>query len=122
MKRLTLLTIPAICLLSPMRLLAQSAVVDASAVDVVVDVLLLIAGLVCFSLCLKVFGLLRGGELSPGWQMLAVSFLIFSIGQGLGLLMELEFIAMPQNAISALNVVALFMIVFGVAKIKKSLT
>lgn len=122
MRKLTLLTIPAICLFTPLKLMAQSGVAEVSAVDVVVDVLLLIAGLVCFSLCLKVFGLLRGGELSPGWQMLAVSFLIFSIGQGLGLLMALEFIAMPQNAISALNVVALFMIMFGVARIKKSLT
>ncbi len=122
MRKLTLLAIPVILMLSPLQLMAQAGVMDVSAVDVVVDVLLLVAGLVCFSLCLKVFSLLRGGELSPGWQMLAVSFLIFSIGQGLGLLIALEFIAMPKNAISALNVVALFMIVFGVAKIKKSLT
>jgi hypothetical protein len=122
MRKLTLLTIPTICLFTPLQLMAQAGGMDVSAVDVVVDVLLLIAGLVCFSLCLKVFSLLRGGELSPGWQLLAISFLIFSIGQGLGLLIALEFMSIPQNAISAINVVALFMIVFGVAKIKKSLT
>ncbi len=92
------------------------------ALDIVVDVLLLAAGLLCFSMCLKIFALLKGGELSPGWQLLSISFLIFSIGQALNIALELGFVAMPTSAVSALHVLALFMIVLGVARIKKSLT
>ena len=95
---------------------------DTSAMGVAIDVLLLVAGLLCFSMCMKIFTLLKGGELSPGWQLLSVSFLIFAIGQALSISRELDFIALPKSAVSALHVLALFMIVLGVARIKKSLT
>jgi len=101
---------------------AQTAPGESSAVAVAVDILLLIAGLLCFSMCMKIFALLKGGELSPGWQLLSVSFLIFSIGQALSISLELDFLSLPQGAVSALQVLALFMIVMGVARIKKSLT
>jgi O-antigen ligase len=101
---------------------AQSGGAESSALGVAVDVLLLVAGLLCFSLCMKIFALLKGGELSPGWQLLSVSFLIFSIGQALSIALELDFLSLPQGATGALQVLALFMIVLGVARIKKSLT
>lgn len=101
---------------------AQTAPGESSAAAVAVDILLLIAGLLCFSLCMKIFSLLKGGELSPGWQLLSVSFLIFSIGQALSISLELDFLSLPKGAVSALQVLALFMIVMGVARIKKSLT
>ena len=102
--------------------LAETGSSEGSALGVGIDILLLIAGLLCFTMCLKIFALLKGGELSPGWQMLSVSFLIFSIGQALSLSIELEFVALHKNASSVLHAVALFLIVLGVAKIKKSLT
>ena len=102
--------------------LAQVKGNDVSAVGVVFDFMLLFTGILCFVMCLKIFSLLRGGELSPGWQMLSVSFLIFSIAQILSLSIELEFVALHKNAISVLQVVSLLLIALGVGKIKKSLT
>ena len=101
---------------------AQAEGGEGSALGVAIDVLLLIAGLLCFAMCLKIFSLLRGGDLSPGWQMLSVSFLIFSVAQVLSLSTELEIVLLHRNAVSILHAVALFLIVFGVARIKKSLT
>jgi hypothetical protein len=73
-------------------------------------------------MCLKIFGLLKGGELSPGWQVLAISFLIFSFGQLLSLAIKLEIVSVQKNAISILQLLALVLIAVGVAKIKRSLT
>ncbi len=121
--RLILVLSSVLCLLPINGAWAQSTTVDdTSALGVAIDMLLLVAGLLCFSMCMKIFTLLKGGELSPGWQLLSVSFLIFAIGQALSISRELDFIALPKSAVSALHVLALFMIVLGVARIKKSLT
>ncbi|MBK7091657.1 MAG: hypothetical protein IPH59_08045 [bacterium] len=121
--RLAMILAIVLCLLPINGAWAQSNPAnDTSAMSVAIDVLLLVAGLLCFSMCMKIFTLLKGGELSPGWQLLSVSFLIFAIGQALGISRELDFIALPKSAVSALHVLALFMIVLGVARIKKSLT
>lgn len=101
---------------------AATAGGEVSAMGVAIDILLLVASLLCFGICLKIFALLKGGELSPGWQMLSISFLIFSIAQVLSLAIELEFVALPKNASNMLQLLALFLIVLGVARIKKSLT
>lgn len=125
MKRLTkpMWVLPVLLSLLPFSgVAAQTGGGETSALGVAIDVLLLVAGLLCFSMCLKIFALLKGGELSPGWQLLSVSFLIFSVGQALGIALELDFLSLPKSAVSALHVLALFMIVLGVARIKKSLT
>lgn len=121
--RLAMILAIVLCLLPINGAWAQSSPAnDTSAMGVAIDILLLVAGLLCFSMCMKIFTLLKGGELSPGWQLLSVSFLIFAIGQALSISRELDFIALPKSAVSALHVLALFMIVLGVARIKKSLT
>lgn len=121
--RLAMILAILLCLLPINGAWAQSSPAnDTSAMGVAIDILLLVAGLLCFSMCMKIFTLLKGGELSPGWQLLSVSFLIFAIGQALSISRELDFIALPKSAVSALHVLALFMIVLGVARIKKSLT
>lgn len=121
--RLAMILAVILCLLPVNGAWAQSSPAnDTSAMGVAIDILLLVAGLLCFSMCMKIFTLLKGGELSPGWQLLSVSFLIFAIGQALSISRELDFIALPKSAVSALHVLALFMIVLGVARIKKSLT
>jgi len=95
---------------------------EVSAFGVAIDIVLLVVGLICFAVCLKIFALLRGGELSPGWQVLAVSFLIFSLGQLLSLAIKLDIVTMQRNAIGILQLLALILVAIGVTKIKKSLT
>jgi len=95
---------------------------EVSAFGVAIDIVLLVVGLICFAVCLKIFALLRGGELSPGWQVLAVSFLIFSLGQLLSLAIKLDIVTMQRNAIGILQLLALILVAVGVTKIKKSLT
>ncbi|MCX6830829.1 MAG: hypothetical protein NT028_01685 [candidate division Zixibacteria bacterium] len=104
--------------------LAQTAAKtgEVSAFGVAIDIVLLVAGLIFFVMCLKIFALLRGGELSPGWQVLAVSFLIFSLGQLLSLAIKLDIVTMQRNAIGILQLLALILVAVGVTKIKKSLT
>jgi hypothetical protein len=104
--------------------LAQTAAKtgEVSAFGVAIDIVLLVVGLICFAVCLKIFALLRGGELSPGWQVLAVSFLIFSLGQLLSLAIKLDIVTMQRNAIGILQLLALILVAVGVTKIKKSLT
>jgi hypothetical protein len=95
---------------------------EVSAFGVAIDIVLLVAGLICFAVCMKIFALLRGGELSPGWQVLAISFLIFSLGQLLSLAIKLDIVTMQRNAIGILQLLALILVAVGVTKIKKSLT
>jgi hypothetical protein len=95
---------------------------EVSAFGVAIDIVLLVVGLICFVVCLKIFALLRGGELSPGWQVLAVSFLIFSLGELLSLAIKLDIVTMQKNAIGILQLLALLLVAVGVTKIKKSLT
>lgn len=104
--------------------LAQTAAKtgEVSALGVAIDIVLLAAGLICFVVCLKIFALLRGGELSPGWQVLAISFLIFSLGQVLSLAIKLDIVTVQRNAIGILQLLALILVAVGVTKIKKSLT
>jgi len=116
--------IPALVTLPVSSALAQTAAKtgEMSAFGVAIDIVLLVAGLICFAGCLKIFALLRGGELSPGWQVLAVSFLIFSLGQLLSLAIKLDIVTMQRNAIGILQLLALVLVAVGVTKIKKSLT
>ena len=95
---------------------------NVSGLGVAVDFLLLGAGLICFSTCLKIFGLLKGGELSSGWQILAVSFIMFSLGQLLSISIDLEFVSLHHSAASVMHLLALGLVIMGVTKIKKSLT
>jgi hypothetical protein len=117
-----LITTIFLCLIAATPALAQEEGSRASASTIGLDVMLLVAGLLCLSACLKVFSLLKGGELSVGWQLLSVSFLVFSLGQILSLFVELDFFQLHRNAINVLQVAALFLVFFGVARIKKSLT
>lgn len=125
MNRFVAILVMLLLLLQAVPLMAEALETQerhGSASGAAIDILLLIAGLLCFVMCTRVFSLLRGGELSPGWQMLSVSFLIFSLSQLLSLSIELDIVALHKNAVSILHALALFLIVFGVAKIKKSLT
>ncbi len=95
---------------------------EAFTTDVVIHLLLLIAGVFCFTVCLKIFSLLKGGELSIGWQMLSTSFLVLALGEVLKLSVALELIALHQNVAGIVQVLALFLLFFGVSRIKKGLS
>jgi hypothetical protein len=124
MMKIARTVIPALVALPISSALAQTAAKtgEVSAFGVAIDIVLLVVGLICFAVCLKIFALLRGGELSPGWQVLAVSFLIFSLGQLLSLAIKLDIVTMQRNAIGILQLLALILVAIGVTKIKKSLT
>ncbi|MCK4858726.1 MAG: hypothetical protein KAT58_12200, partial [candidate division Zixibacteria bacterium] len=92
---------------------------EAFTIHVVIDLLLLIAGLLCFTVCLKIFSLLKGGELSVGWQMLTASFLMLALGEVLRLSIALELIALHPNVAGIVQVLALFLLFLGVSRIKK---
>ena len=96
MNRLSKFVTISLLLLQAAPLLADTPEHQGSAAGVAIDLLLLVAGLLCFVICTKIFTLLKGGELSPGWQMLSVSFLIFSLSQVLSLTIQLDIIALHR--------------------------
>lgn len=122
MRRILLNFVPIAALCLPSTLLAANGEVDASALGVTTHLALLVGGVLCCSFALKIYFLLKGGELAAGWQMLTASFLLFSIGELLSVAAALEIIGLQTNAIRIVQVLALFLILFGVVKIKRSLS
>lgn len=122
MNRFLLYVIPVAALLLPAFALAGTGEADATTVGVASHVALLIGGVLCFSFAMKIYLLLKGGEMAVGWQMVTASFLLFTVSELLNISASLEIVGLQTNAIRVLQVLALFLILFGVVRIKKSLT
>jgi hypothetical protein len=122
MKRILLYFVAVATLCLPGTLLAANGQADASVLSLATHLALFVVGALSCSVTLKIYFLLKGGELAAGWQMLTASFLLFSVGEVLNVAAALEIIGLQANAIRVLQVLALFLILLGVIKIKKSLS
>lgn len=109
-------------LLMSSQLMAANGTSEASATSVGFHLALLVFGLLCFAVCFRIYTLLRGGELSTGWQVFTFSFLILSLAEAMNLSTALEFFALPLELVNLLRVLSFFLFFLGVTKIKKSLS
>ncbi len=109
-------------LLGSSDLVAADGIGEASAATVGAHLALLIFGLLCFAVCFRIYALLRGGELSTGWQVFTFSFVVLSLAEAANLATALEFFALPLALVNALRVLALFLMFWGATKIKRSLS
>lgn len=122
MNKFSFLILIIIAVLLPSSLAAANGGAGSSAAGMTTDLALLIGGVLCFAYAMRIYLLLKGGELSTGWQMVTISFLLFVIAELLSVSATFEIIALQVNAIRVLQVLSLFLILFGVIKIKKSLS
>lgn len=109
-------------ILLPSLLLADSESGSISGIGILFSGLILVVVFVCFFLALKVFSLLRGGELASGWQMLAISFIVLCLGQLMELASSLELFNLDQVVVVTLRLAGVFLLLFGIVRIKKVLS
>ena len=105
----------------PSALLADAAS-GSSDVGVLFNGLILLVVLVCFFVSLKIFSLLRGGELASGWQMLAIAFVLLCLGQLIDLMVTLEIAGLNQAMVATARLAGAFLLLLGVVRIKKVLS
>ena len=118
-----ILTITLITLiLLPSLLLADSEPGSISGIGILFSGLILVVVFVCFFLAMKVFSLLRGGELASGWQMLAISFIVLCLGQLVELASTLELFNLDQAIVVTLRLAGVFLLLLGIVRIKKVLS
>jgi hypothetical protein len=118
--RLLILALIALLFL-PSALLADAAS-GSSDVGVLFNGLILLVVLVCFFVALKIFSLLRGGELASGWQMLAIAFVLLCLGQLIDLMVTLEIAGLNQAMVATARLAGAFLLLLGVVRIKKVLS
>jgi len=105
----------------PSALMADAAS-GGSDVGVLFNGLILLVVLVCFFVAMKIFSLLRGGELASGWQMLAIAFIILCLGQLIDLMATLEIGGLNQAIVATVRLAGVFLLLLGVVRIKKVLS
>lgn len=108
--------------LAPRGASAGSVGGSASAAGVLVAMMILLFAVICFFLALKVFSLLKGGELASAWQMLAVSFMILLIAEAVKLIDMLNVANLGDTAAMLIRLIGIAAVMIGISKIKKALS
>ncbi len=106
----------------PALLMADTSGNDVSGMGVIFNGVILLLVIVCFVFALRIFSLLRGGEMASGWQFLAISFIVICLGQLVELFSTLELFAINHAVVMAIRLAGIFLLVLGIAKIKKVLS
>ncbi|MBD3218486.1 MAG: hypothetical protein GF310_09445 [candidate division Zixibacteria bacterium] len=109
-------------IIMPCTLAAQSAESGSAGVGLLFNGLILLVVLVCFFMAMKVFSLLRGGELASGWQMLAIAFIVLCLGQLIELASTLEIVGLNQAVVVTVRLAGVFLLLLGIVRIKKVLS
>ena len=108
--------------LAPRGAYAGSVGEDASAAGVLVVIMILLLVVICFFLALKIFSLLKGGELASAWQMLAISFMILLIAEAVKLIDMLNVANLGDTASMLIRLIGITAVMIGISKIKKALS
>jgi hypothetical protein len=109
-------------IIMPCTLSAQSAESGSAGVGLLFNGLIMLVVLVCFFMAMKVFSLLRGGELASGWQMLAIAFIVLCLGQLIELASTLEIVSLNQAVVVTVRLAGVFLLLLGIVRIKKVLS
>jgi len=89
--------------------------------SVVVSVMLILV-VVCLVLALKIFSLLKGGELASAWQILAIAFMILLIAEGVKLIDILDIANLGDTASMLIRLAGISIVMLGISKIKRVLS
>ena len=89
--------------------------------SLVVGMIILVV-VICFFLALKIFSLLKGGELASAWQMLAIAFLVLLIAEGVQLIDMLNIASLGDTAAMLIRLVGIGAVMIGMLRIKRVLS
>jgi len=86
------------------------------------DVLLLAGIFACFLISVRVKSFLRDGELSSGWTLFSLSFVLLFSAQLLNLLLTLDLVSVYPTVIASLRVLFIVFLASGIHMMKKVLS
>jgi hypothetical protein len=86
------------------------------------DVLLLAGIFACFLISVRVKSFLRDGELSSGWTLFSLSFVLLFAAQLLNLLLTLDLVTIYPSVIASLRVLFIVVLASGIHMMKKVLS
>ena len=109
-------------LMLPGMLMAGTGEGSVSGVGLLFNGVILLVVLVCFLVALKVFAILRGGELASGWQFIAISFMVLCLGQVLELISTLELFSLNTAFVVAVRLAGVVLLMLGLTRIKRVLS
>lgn len=88
----------------------------------VLNAFILLIAIACAVGSIKIFELVRGGQMSKSWQILILGFIIFAASQIVNLCVAFEIISLPAYVVPALVVVALGLFLHGIFETKRILS
>ena len=77
---------------------------------------------ICIFLAIKIFLLLKGGELASAWQMLAIAFVVLLIAEGVQLIDMLNIASLGDTAAMLIRLVGIGAVMIGILRIKRVLS
>ncbi|MGB2768159.1 MAG: hypothetical protein WBC88_00335 [Candidatus Zixiibacteriota bacterium] len=86
------------------------------------DVLLLAGIFACFLISVRVKSFLRDGELSSGWTLFSLSFVLLFAAQLLNLFLILDLVSIYPSVIASLRVLFIVFLASGIYMMKKVLS
>jgi hypothetical protein len=123
MKRLYLFLIVGLAsCLTPASAYAGSGVSALPVGGLLVAGMIVLMATICFYLALKIFGLLKGGELASAWQVLAISFVILLISEAMRLIDMLNIANLGDTASMLIRLIGIATVMIGISKIKRALS
>jgi hypothetical protein len=95
---------------------------SSAAIPAAFDVLLLAGIFACFLISVRVKSFLRDGELSSGWTLFSLSFVLLFAAQLLNLLLTLDLVSIYPAVIASLRVLFIVSLASGIHMMKKVLS
>ncbi|MCK4656675.1 MAG: hypothetical protein KAT85_06565 [candidate division Zixibacteria bacterium] len=89
--------------------------------SLVVGMIILVV-VICIFLALKIFSLLKGGELASAWQLLTIAFVVLLIAEGVQLIDMLNIASLGDTAAMLIRLVGIGAVMIGMLRIKRVLS
>ncbi|UCB52697.1 MAG: hypothetical protein JSV10_00985 [Candidatus Zixiibacteriota bacterium] len=95
---------------------------DSMIIPAAFDILLLVGIFACFLISVRVKSFLRDGELSAGWTLFSLSFVLLFAAQLLNLFLTLDLVNIHPSVIASLRVLFIVSLASGIYMMKKVLS
>ncbi len=89
--------------------------------SLVIGMIILVV-VICIFLALKIFSLLKGGELASAWQLLTIAFVVLLIAEGVQLIDMLNIASLGNTAAMLIRLVGIGAVMIGMLRIKRVLS
>ena len=120
MKRIVSIAISLVVIAGATANAANFAVITSP--PTLLNAFILLIAIACVVGSMKIFELVRGGQMSKSWQILILGFIIFAASQIASLCVAFEIISLPAYVVPSLVVVALGLFLYGIFETKRILS